>query len=321
MTRWLLVLVLVGCGARERAVARPIEAAEPPPIEPVAVGGVTPSLCLGSVTDVGTVADGRLSEISGLVASRRQPSLLWAHNDSGEEVARVFALGRDASVRAEIVVDGAPHVDPEDIAVETTSDGRELVYLADAGDNGARDHSIPARASVDVIVFEPPLLGADVRTDAVHVAAFDLLTFTYPDGPHDSEAIFVDASTGDLYVLSKTATGPHTLYRDPAPHSPGTSRVLSRVVDLLPAEDLGGSITGADSDPIGRIAIRTYRGAFVFEASPGGGVAGTLARPPVEVAHLHEHQGESIALVDDGFFSISEGDAETLHHVAFVACP
>ena len=39
---------------------------------------------------VATVADDRLDEISGIIASRRNPHVWWVHNDSGD-TARIFA--------------------------------------------------------------------------------------------------------------------------------------------------------------------------------------------------------------------------------------
>jgi hypothetical protein len=258
-----------------------------------------------------------------MVASLREPGVLWAHNDSGEPSARFFALGLDGVVRAEIEIDGAPHVDWEDVARETTEGGRELLYFADAGDNGARDGSTRPRDHVEVVVVEAPALPPGVSSGTLHVEAFELLAFRYPEGPRDCEAIFVDPIGGDLYFLSKTNEGPHTLHRDAAPHAPGVVRTLETVMTLLPGRDLGDAITGADADARGSIAIRTYRHVHYFPRAPRQTVRDVLGGPPCDVAHLHEHQGEAIAIAADGsgFYTISEGEAETLHFVPLVHCP
>src|SRR5690606_16613699 len=47
---------------------------------------------------VGTVASSHVVEASGLVASRKQPDVLWVHNDSGN-AATLYALGRDGRNR------------------------------------------------------------------------------------------------------------------------------------------------------------------------------------------------------------------------------
>lgn len=319
------VAVAFGCGARDARLERaerelPVVPAETPEAAP-ALANARP--CFGVVTDSAVVRDPRLTEISGMVASRREPGVLWAHNDSGETRALFFALDLHGATRAEIEIDGAPHVDWEDVARFTAPDGRELLYFADVGDNGARDGSVPTRDHVEVVVAEPPALPPGVSSSTLHVTTFDLLTFRYPDGPRDSEAIFVDAASGDLYLLSKTNEGPQGLYRDAAPHAPGETRTLERVMELLPGRSLADGITAADSDAAGNVAIRTYREAYYFPGRPAAAVREVLGDAPVEIAHLHEYQGESVAIAVDGtgLFTISEGDAQTLHFVPFVTCP
>ena len=60
------------------------------------------------------MAQPALVEASGLVASRAQPGLLWAHNDSGG-APEVFAIGEDGSDRGWSVA-GAAARDWEDMA-------------------------------------------------------------------------------------------------------------------------------------------------------------------------------------------------------------
>jgi len=44
------------------------------------------------------VTDKRMDELSGLIVSRRQPGILYVHNDSGDS-SRFFAIGTDASLK------------------------------------------------------------------------------------------------------------------------------------------------------------------------------------------------------------------------------
>src|ERR1700709_2495176 len=44
------------------------------------------------------VMDKRMDELSGLVVSRRQPGILYVHNDSGDS-SRFFAIGTDGSLK------------------------------------------------------------------------------------------------------------------------------------------------------------------------------------------------------------------------------
>ncbi len=305
MVRILIVsLALLGCGA----APLPSDAA-------TADGGDrsdtdAPSCGWSAYRDVATVNDPRLTEVSGMVASRRDPGVLFVHNDSGESVARYFALTPEGAVRAEIVVDGAPSFDIEDATIEHV-DGREWIYLGDVGDNAARDGGSP-RDRVEVIRSEiPPLPSAG---ETVHVAAFERFSFTYPDTPHDCEALVFDHRTGDLYLLSKVNEGPHAVYRAAAPHVDGSTRVLEHVVDLLPGRSLADSITAADGDEAGRFVIRTYRQVWLVPASEGDAASRWSVRP-LELPPISEFQGEALAFSHDGasLFSMPEGEGETIH--------
>src|SRR5205085_3619918 len=68
----------------------------------------------GSVT--GHVQNKRLTEISGVAASRRYPGVYWTHNDSGGK-PEVFAFTLDGTDLGSYALTGASAVDWEDIAV------------------------------------------------------------------------------------------------------------------------------------------------------------------------------------------------------------
>ena len=92
-----------------------------------------PSFATGVVT--GQVASRAIIEASGMVASRKNPGVLWVHNDSGDS-ARVFALSYHGDLLASYNLTGASAVDWEDMALGPGPDpGKEYLYLADIGDN------------------------------------------------------------------------------------------------------------------------------------------------------------------------------------------
>lgn len=281
------------------------DAPEAPPDVPLA--------CTWSESrDVAVVADPMLTEISGMVASRIHDGVLYVHNDSGEAVARFFALQPDGTTLAQIVIDGAPSLDTEDAALET-SGGREWLWLGDIGDNAARDGGTP-RSSIDVIRAEVPALPSAPSATPLHVASHELFTLTYPDAPHDCEALIFDAPTGDLYLLSKENEGPHRVYRAAAPHVAGTNRVLEPIGEILPGRSLADAITAADGDARGRFVVRTYRRVYLFEATTGT-PAERWSVAPLELPVIRELQGEAIAFFADGHgvYTVAEGDAQTIH--------
>jgi hypothetical protein len=83
---------------------------------------------------LGTITDRRLSEISGITASRRADDVWWIHNDSGD-VPRIFAINSTGKVLGEYRVVGAVNEDWEDIASGPAADLSPALYIADIGDN------------------------------------------------------------------------------------------------------------------------------------------------------------------------------------------
>lgn len=281
----------------------------------VEVPATETSCTFGASRDVARIDDPRLTEISGMVVSHRTPGVLFMHNDSGESVARYFAVRTDGTTLAEVIVDGAPSFDLEDAALEVQG-GREWMWLGDIGDNAARDVTLRGmrpRESIDVIRSEVPTLPDAPAREPLHVREHEVFRFTFPDAPHDCEALLVDPSSGDLYFISKENEGPHRVYRAAAPHEAGSARVLEFVVEILPGRSLADAITAADIDPRGRIAVRTYRRTYLF--SEGSTPQLRFSSTPLALPVIREFQGESIAFAPDGhtLYSIAEGEGETLH--------
>lgn len=277
------------------------------------------AVCAGSATvsDAGTVSAPALAETSGLAASRRNPGVWWVHNDSGDS-ARFFALSGEAQPLATIEVDGATATDWEDIAVgpPSTSDGSDpatssaqTLYLADIGDNGR------SRSGITVYRLAEPTIDKTTPGATRHVTA-DALTFTYPDGPHDAEALMVDPRTGDLVIVTKdwTLTGHSQIFRAPAGMAAGSTTVLEQVatLDLL----VGTLVTGADVSPDGSVvALRSYTAISLYPRPADQPLWSALRQAPCTGPPPIEKQGEAIAFTADGsaYATLSEGKSPTLH--------
>ena len=248
-------------------------------------------------------------EASGLALGRRDPGVLWTHGDSGEP--RLLAVSLDGTVLGTVRVAGAAAGDWEDISAGPCAAG-SCLYVGDIGDN---DASRP-RITVYRLPEPAPGDGTSAPAEALHAA--------YPDGPHDAEALFVDAG-GRIYVVSKGETGPVTVYRYPDSPRPGVVSRLERVAELS-AGKVGRNerITGADVSADGRwVALRTLRTVSFhpFEAVTGGGGGGAPTR--FDLSAAGEAQGEGIALGPGGVvYLASEGgkkkDPATLVRVT---CP
>ncbi len=250
------------------------------------------------------VRDQRVKESSGLAASPSAGDWLYTHNDSGD-AARVFRIGMDGKVLAEIGLPGVTARDCEDMASATLG-GVPYLYLGDIGDNERR------RDSVFVHRFREP--GADGRVSRVET--FELV---YPDGPRDAEALMAWPGNGELFLVEKTHGRPSGVYRLPAGAKPGR-HTLRRVGEVRVGGDLAEAqmITGGDVSPDGpRVVLRTYLGAYEFSA-PDGRSDGWWLSKPTKIRTGLELQGEAIAYSRDGkwLFTSSEGSPCPIQRIA-----
>ncbi|WP_107076278.1 hypothetical protein [Micromonospora sp. MH33] len=142
------------------------------------------------------MGDSRLTEISGMVATDDGFVVV---NDSADEEPRrrIFFLDRECAVVRTVPYPSRPR-DTEDLAMGV--DG--TIWAADIGDNNR------SRQAIAVWTLAP---GADRPV---------LHRMTYPDGPHDAEALLLTGDGRPLIVTNRAATPPST----PRPHPCGPGR-------------------------------------------------------------------------------------------------
>jgi hypothetical protein len=298
---------------------------------------------------VGKIQTDSLREISGIAASRRNPGVLYVHNDSGDG-ARIYALNEKAELLAVCSLKGAIERDWEDIAVGPGPDpNRPYLYIGDIGDNGAR------RPEVVVYRVPEPQVDPGRPFGQMSVGPAEAIRLVYPEGPRDAETLLVDPLTRDLYIISKREWVPK-VYRAAYPQST-TQRTELQQVAVLP---FGAFPTGGDVSPDGRrVIVRGMFNATLWDRpldgdeAPGARDEGTPARgarpqgretreefpsPPVPRAPslpadpaplwhafsakpvvlplADEPQGEAICFDHQGrgYFTISEGRRPALHY-------
>jgi hypothetical protein len=304
-----------GLAAAAIIVALAVTACLPPPPPPKPP--VLAAACANTLvpTTPGTVASNALTEISGIVASRRSDSVFWVHNDSGD-TARVFAIGADGRDLGEFALSGAGAVDWEDLAAGPgPAAGVAYLYLADIGDN------TKTRSSVQVYRVPEPLVDAAGAPGSPQtLTGVETLAFTYPDGPHDAEALIVDPTNGELFVVTKDLVGGVAqVFLAPANLADGSTTVLTQVATV----SLGflHGVTGADVTPNGDVvALRTYVSVVLYPRPAGQSLAQAFSQASCEGASsASEVQGEAIGFTRDGrgYVTVSEGVHPALHQ--FVA--
>jgi hypothetical protein len=244
----------------------------------------------------GVFRNPRLTESSGVVASRRYPGVFWTFNDSGNppELFATDSTGRDLGT---FMVTGARNYDWEAIA-RGPCGASDCLYIADTGDNDE------IRRSVRLYRLPEPA----VRSGSRGVTAkAETLELRYPDGPHDVEAAVV-APDGAVLLVTKGRSRGVRAFRVPSA-SWGRKTVIAEPLGRLAiaaGRGMRGLVTDATLSPDGtEVAIRTYVEIFFFRL--GAGDAWQPLGTACDVAGL-DLQGEGIAwLPDDGFLLTSEG--------------
>ncbi|MEW5737351.1 MAG: hypothetical protein AB1938_00410 [Myxococcota bacterium] len=263
--------------------------------------GVCGCASWGTPRSNGLLGDPELLELSGLVASRAHPGVLYAHNDSGD-TARFFALSTSGEALGRFLLPGAVARDWEDIALGPCDAGACL-YLGDIGDNNF--------VRTDYAVFrvaEPAALPADGGTVSV---AFERIAYEYPGGDkHNCESLFAHPVTGRLYLVTKENSGPSQVYRFPEALDPQGVNVLDYVATLTVPTPTDGRLTGADVSPCGDAVLLRMYNRMVELRLPAGeaNFEALFSAPPLQVPVAGELQGEAVAYSADGmsYFTASE---------------
>ena len=250
-------------------LARCLAAAQPPLCTITA--GITPLAGVG--------------EASGVAVSRRTPDILWSHNDSGR--ASLFAFDNAGNPKGRVDVTGVSIDDWEDLAAGSCPEG-SCLYVADIGDNN--------RVRQGITIYRVP----EPRPEDQTTKPAEAWTMTYPDGPHDAEALV--AMSSGLFLVSKEDARTTALYRVPAPSASGIGKL--RQVAKLPLARVTGGAASPDGD---WVALRTNTELLFYPAADL--IAGKNVQPRrFDLKPLKERQGEGVAFGPDSvIYLVGEG--------------
>lgn len=231
-----------------------------------------------------------LVESSGVAVSLEHPGVLWTHQDKGSVL---FAVDREGRILARFPV-RPKLIDWEDVGLASCPDGGPCLYLEDLGDN-YEDH----RGGQIVRVPEPD----PAHPDTLRGISFPI---RFPDGPRDTEAIFVLPGER-VFVVTKGRNDPVTVYRYPGTLRPDTV-VLQEVQHLtdgpriFPYQLTGGSVSPGGS----LVALRTYTKLRFYRMQ--GDTLAAVAGADVDLRPFREPQGEGVGIGPNGLVGLtSEG--------------
>ena len=268
----------------------------------------------------GTANNGRLNEISGMVASVNNPGLFWVHNDSGDDpivylvdnqMDIVQSVNLQNAVYHETVLDDNGNeseiarvesirsVDWEDITMTSIDEGNFIV-VGDIGDNRAQ------RRSVALYSFAEPIFDGSTE---ISVTANKMI-IKYAEGPRDAETLMSDPISGELLIMTKR--DPRSkIYSFPfvAKEMVIRSKGELNLTPLIEDDGFTNTVVAGDIDRFGNLILKNYSHVFLLENPDKiSALELLLGTTPKELNYIVEPQGESICWGLDliSYFTISE---------------
>ncbi|MFJ8633940.1 WD40 repeat domain-containing protein [Streptomyces sp. NPDC093568] len=221
-----------------------------------------------------TIKDPRITESSGLAASRQHPGIYWTHNDQDDAGANLYAVDSSTGETvATITMTGVGT--PRDVEAISMGPDNEL-WVGDIGDNDGVQWPY-------VWIYRLPE-PKTLKDQSVRATQY---VVKYTDGSRDAESLVVHPKTGRVYIIDKQEDGGH-LYEGPAKLSPSGTNTFrpTTPVDLW--------ATDAAFSPDGRtLAVRGYFGGIAYDWNNGD-----LKR--LERINVPLGQGESASYSRDG---------------------
>lgn len=245
---------------------------------------------------IGTVA---ISEASGLAWSIANPGTIWTHNDSGNTNSLFLLDATTGEILVRYRIGGTVNIDWEDIEVSYgPEEGETYIYLADTGDNDEK------RSQYSIYRFKEPVydnshLGQVITLTEIEV---DRIRFIYPDGSHDTESLFVDPFTKDIFLVTKRDVV-STLYVAPFPQlkDEESTVILAGKFSFRQASAATSSLDGS------KIMIKNRQEIFYWQREQDESTVEMLARTPVKAPYVGEPQGEAICFDESfNYFTLSE---------------
>lgn len=244
-----------------------------------------------------------ITEASGLAAGRKNPNVLWTHNDGG--LPFVYAITPQGKLLGTYNLSGAKVRNWEDIAVGPGPEPNiDYLYVGDIGDNSAK------RKYVTVYRVPEPTVDANQASANVTITGVETIELTYPDGPRDAETLMVDPQTKDLYIISKE--GQSKVYRAGYPQSI-TNKTALEFVAKMP----WGTATGGDISPDGQmIIVRNYFSASVWLRPKDRPLWQAFNNSECEAPLILEQQGEAICFDASGagYYTTSEHKHQPIYY-------
>jgi hypothetical protein len=237
------------------------------------------------------IVAGVIDEASGIADGFARPNSLWVIQDS-QQPTELYLLDHEGKHLKKVFIKNVTNRDWEELAVATGPvGGKNYVYIAETGDNDLK------YADYAIYRLEEPSFTTDTVTQV------DKISFKYPDGAHDAEAMFVDHGSMDIYIITKR-DAKSRVYRLAYPQSTSAMNTALYVGELPFTGVVGASLHGTGQ----QLLVKTYTNIYYFKNDYSLPVRRLLEQPYISLKYQQEPQGEAICFSNDdkGFFTLSE---------------
>ena len=246
-----------------------------------------------------TKGEVNMTEASGIAWSIKNPGTIWAHNDSGNTNELFLLEAETGKTLCRFEVTGSINLDWEDMEVSTGPvDGESYIYIADTGDNYELRRNYTIYRFVEP-VYEPAFEGKSISLEN---QVLDRIRFDYPDGSHNTEAMLVDPTTKDIFLITKSDVV-SMLYVVPYPQP------INELFPIFKAGEFSfRRATAANSSTDGKkVIIKNREEIFYWEKTGDESMVELLSTTPKKAPYLGEPIGEAICFdLENNYFTLSE---------------
>ncbi len=255
---------------------------------------------------IGTIKTDLIQEASGIAASRKNKSVLWVHNDSGNS-AQIFAINYIGELLGTFLIKNTKCRDWEDIAIGPGPDKNlDYLYIGDIGNNENK------KTKLTVYRIPEPNINSKIPDKEIKIGPPDVIELAYPDdNSKDAETLLVDPLNGDIYIITKRNVFSR-VYHASYPQSTDKSTKMAQAT-ILP----WGLATGGDVSPDGKLVIvRGPTSASIWRRPENEPLWRAFLGEYSTIELIPEPQGEAICFDSNspGFFTLSEKPNQPLYY-------
>jgi hypothetical protein len=256
--------------------------------------------------EISRLENKRVSESSGLAASRRDPDLFWTHNDSGDK-PRIYCFRRNGKHVGTCKLTKAGAIDWEDMCSFEIDDKPKLL-IGDLGDNLTR------RKSYRLYLLDEP------KNPSKDVKDIQVIRLRYSVGSMDCEAIGADVESRKLLFVEKKRWFNCRVFEADLPTTKDVTDIVAKPIGRINLP----LVTAMDVSSDGRRAIVLTLGqAFEFTRGKGETWTKAFAKKPRTIDMPARKQGETICYGANGrdFYLTSEFTPTPLFLVEAISTP